>query len=190
MASDEAPAVSPQPGDTSVDQLEESLADQQLMALMKTASIRSTESDHESQSSDSGGNETGSDNSGHLKVAVAAALATISYDFGQSTIKKTCLTSMESYAHYFPKGYYRPPSAESMPEPRANEDVVFEDFFTTGLQMPPHPVLVDILRMFRVQLHKLTPNAIVQISKFIWVVTSCGDWPTADVFPWHYELHY
>jgi hypothetical protein len=33
-------------------------------------------------------------------------------------------------------------------------------------------------------------NAIVQISKFIWVVTSCGDRPTVDVFAHHYELHY
>jgi hypothetical protein len=34
------------------------------------------------------------------------------------------------------------------------------------------------------------PNAIVQISKFIWDVTSCGGCPTADVFTHHYELHY
>jgi hypothetical protein len=41
-----------------------------------------------------------------------------------------------------------------------------------------------------VQLHQLTANAIVQISKFVWVVTSCGGRPTADVFAHHYELHY
>jgi hypothetical protein len=34
------------------------------------------------------------------------------------------------------------------------------------------------------------PNAIVQIGKFVWVVTSCGGRPTADVFAYHYELHY
>jgi hypothetical protein len=45
--------------------------------------------------------------------------------------------------------------------------MVFEDYFTTGLCMPPHPVLLDILRKFRVLLHQLTPNAIVQIEKFI-----------------------
>jgi hypothetical protein len=46
--------------------------------------------------------------------------------------------------------------------------MVFDDFFTAGLRMPPHPVLVDILRKFRVQLHQLTSNAITH----------------------HYELHY
>jgi hypothetical protein len=67
--------------------------------------------------------------------------------------------------------------------------MVFEDFFTAGLCMPLLPVLVDILCKFRVQLHELTLNAIVQISKFIWVVTSCGGRPIADVFIHHYELH-
>jgi hypothetical protein len=33
-------------------------------------------------------------------------------------------------------------------------------------------------------------NAIVQIDKFIWAITSCGGHPTADVFAHHYELHY
>jgi hypothetical protein len=39
-------------------------------------------------------------------------------------------------------------------------------------------------------LHQLTPNAIVQISKFIWAVTSCGGHPTVDVFAYHYKLNY
>jgi hypothetical protein len=39
-------------------------------------------------------------------------------------------------------------------------------------------------------LHQLTPNAIVQIGRFIWAVTSCGGCPTTDVFAQHYELHY
>jgi hypothetical protein len=34
------------------------------------------------------------------------------------------------------------------------------------------------------------PNAIVQISKFIWAVMSCGGRPNAEVFTHHYELHY
>jgi hypothetical protein len=39
-------------------------------------------------------------------------------------------------------------------------------------------------------LHQLMLNAIVQISKFIWALTSCGGHPTMDVFAHHYELHY
>jgi hypothetical protein len=97
---------------------------------------------------------------------------------------------MENYAHYFPKGYGRPPGAESVSEPRANEAINFEDFFAAGRHMPPHPVLIDILCKFRMQLHHLTPNAIVTISKFIWAVTLCEGRPTANIFAQHYELHY
>jgi hypothetical protein len=67
---------------------------------------------------------------------------------------------------------------------------VFEDFFTVGLRIPPHPVLLDIFCKFRVQLHQLMPNAIVQISKFIWAVISCGGGPNAVVFAHYYELYY
>jgi hypothetical protein len=77
-----------------------------------------------------------------------AAWAGISYDFGQLIVTQTRLTSTESYARYFPKGYGWSPSVESMPEPQANEVIVFKDFFAAGLQMPPHPVLVDILCKF------------------------------------------
>jgi hypothetical protein len=67
---------------------------------------------------------------------------------------------------------------------------VFQDFFATSLRIPLHPILLDILLKFQVQLHQLTPNAIVQIKKFVWVVTSCGGHPTVNIFTHHYELHY
>jgi hypothetical protein len=68
--------------------------------------------------------------------------------------------------------------------------VVFEDFFTDGLRMPLHPVLLDILHKFQVQLHQLMPNAIIQTSKFIWAVTSYWGHPNAEAVAHHYELHY
>jgi hypothetical protein len=59
-----------------------------------------------------------------------------------------------------------------------------------GLCLLPHLVLAEILQKFRVRLHQLMPNAIVQIRKFIWAVSSYGGRPTTDVFAMHYELHY
>jgi hypothetical protein len=67
---------------------------------------------------------------------------------------------------------------------------VFKDFFTAGLRIPPHPVLLDILHKFHVQLHQLTSNTIVQISMFIWVVASYRGCPNDEVFAHHYELDY
>jgi hypothetical protein len=174
MASDEALETSTQQREASTD---------------PTLSRSIDESDRKSWSGDSEDSETASDDSKRLKVAALAA-AGITYDFGASNIKKARIGSMENYARYFPKGYDRAPGVELVPEPRANEAFVFEDFFTAGLHMPPHPVLEDTLCKFHVQLHQLTSNAIVQISKFIWVVTFCGGHPTVDVFAQHYELHY
>jgi hypothetical protein len=84
----------------------------------------------------------------HLKVVAVAALPGISYDFGSSTITKARLASLENNTHYFLKGYGHPPGVESVPDPRVNKAMVFKDFFAVGLCMPPHPVLVDILRKF------------------------------------------
>jgi hypothetical protein len=86
---------------------------------------------------------------------------------GSQGVTKAHIASLESVTHYFLKGYGRAPGAESISDPLENKVVVFEDFFAAGLHMPPHPVLLDILCKFWVQLHQLTPNAIVQISKFI-----------------------
>jgi hypothetical protein len=109
------------------EQQEESLTDQQRGASTEAGSPCSAEIDRERQSGDSGDSETASNNSGHLKVSMVAALAGISYNFGPSKIMKTRIGSMESYARYFLKGYA--PGAESEPEPRVNEAVIFEDFF-------------------------------------------------------------
>jgi hypothetical protein len=40
-----------------------------------------------------------------------------------------------------------------IPKPVADEAVMFEESFSTGLQMPPHPALTDIQVMFHMQLH-------------------------------------
>jgi hypothetical protein len=146
--------------------------------------------DYESRSGDSGSTTFESDESSWTKVAAAAAVVGIVYDFGLSTIGKARITFLESCVHYFPWGYCRALGMESVPQPQPDEDVVFEDFFMVRLRLPPHLVLTEILQKFRFQLHQLTPNAIVQIRKFIWAISSCGGHLTVDVFAMHYELHY
>jgi hypothetical protein len=41
-----------------------------------------------------------------------------------------------------------------------------------------------------VHIHQLTPNAIIQLSKYIWAVTSFGGIPYAEGFAKRYELLY
>jgi hypothetical protein len=93
------------------------------------------------------------------------------------------------------KGYFledeaRTPGAKTVPEPNGDEAVVYEDFFITGLRMPPHLALADILLHFQAQLHLLMPDAIMQLSKKIWAVDSFGGVPSGNLFVKRYELHY
>jgi hypothetical protein len=125
------------------------------------------ESDRESRSGGSGDNETASNEGERVKVGATVTLAGISYDFGLSIVTRTRIGSLESYDRNFSMGHDRPPGSESVPNPQPDEAAVFEGFFAAGLHMPPHPVLVDILHKFWVQLDHLMPNAIIQIGKFI-----------------------
>jgi hypothetical protein len=99
------------------------------------------ESDSESRSTNSDETVSESDSSKQVKVAAAAAATGITFDFGASNVVKLDILAMEIHARYFSKGHGRLPGAKTVPTPRANEAVVFEDLFTTGLRMPPHPVL-------------------------------------------------
>jgi hypothetical protein len=73
---------------------------------------------------------------------------------------------------YFAEGMGRKPGEETVPEPHSDEAVVFEEFLGTSLRMPPLHVLADILLKFQVQIHQLTPNVVIQLSKYIWAILS------------------
>jgi hypothetical protein len=72
--------------------------------------------------------------------------------FGSSSITIGKIKEMEEKG-YFARDEARAPGAETVPEPRDNEAIVYEDFFVAGLRMPPHPALGDILLHFQAQLH-------------------------------------
>jgi hypothetical protein len=57
--------------------------------------------------------------------------------------------------------------AEEIPEPEG-EMVVFEAFFTAGLRLPAHRFVAEVLQRFEVQVHQLTPNAVVALAKYVW----------------------
>jgi hypothetical protein len=57
---------------------------------------------------------------------------------------------------YFAEGSAHEPGEETVSEPA----VVFEEFFTMGLRMPPHLAFTEILLKYRVQLHQWTLNAV------------------------------
>jgi hypothetical protein len=90
---------------------------------------------------------------------------TWSYEFGVSLVTVGHIRQMDSLG-YFAEGLMHEPGEEILSEPNSNKAVVFYEFFTTGLRMSPRCVFTEILLKFWVQLHQLTPNAIVQMSKY------------------------
>jgi hypothetical protein len=91
---------------------------------------------------------------------------------------------------YFTEGMGHEPGEETVLEAHSDKAVIFEEFFAAGLRMTPRPILTDILLKVQVQLHQLTPNAVVQLSKYIWVVMSFRGISSANGFTKRYELHY
>jgi hypothetical protein len=102
--------------------------------------------DCESWSEGSGDTTCESDDSSHAKVAVAAAAVGITFDFVLSNMGKARITSLETCACYFLKGYCWPSGTKMVLEPWANEAMFFEYLFIAGLHMQAHPVLVEILQ--------------------------------------------
>lgn len=95
---------------------------------------------------------------------------------------------------YVEKGYFKsgvccPPGREDTPEPRADETVVFHNFFTAGLHFALDPNVMDIVSRYNAKLHHLTPNCIIQFSKFFWAVKSFNAPVSADTSCRFYELH-
>jgi hypothetical protein len=92
-----------------------------------------------------------------------------SFLFGPSSVTISPVHGMID-SGYFAKCMGRQPGEETVPEPHPDEVVVFEEFFSAGLRVPLHPILAVVLLKLQVQIHQPTPNAIVQLSKYIWEV--------------------
>jgi hypothetical protein len=109
-------------------------------------------------------------------------------EFGSTRISSVCVLEMQRL-RYFGDGVGRVSGAEEIPEPEG-ELVVFESFFVAGLRLPAHRFMAEVLRRFEVQVHELTPNVVVVLAKFVWVVASYGGRPSVEVFAKNYCLHW
>jgi hypothetical protein len=159
-------------------------------SLMEATSQWDEGSEDDNASDDTGDSGNASDNGSRVKIGAKAALSCVSYDFEWSKVTRGRILNLENSFRFFPKGFARLPGIESVLVPKENEAVVYKDVFVDSVHIPPHPVLLDILHKFHVQLHPLMPKAIVRIKKFIWAITSCGARPNVQIFAHHYELHY
>jgi hypothetical protein len=68
------------------------------------------------------------------------------------------------------------------PTPEENYVVVYKSFMKTGLWFPLSKFLVEVLKIFQIFLHQITPEAIIRMGLFVCAVRSQGLEPSAKCF--------
>jgi hypothetical protein len=76
------------------------------------------------------------------------------------------------------------------PAPEENEVVIYRSFLKAGLRFPLSKFVVEVLKIFQIILHQITPEAIMRMGIFVWAVRSQGLEPSAKCFCNRHELLY
>jgi hypothetical protein len=109
--------------------------------------------------------------------------------FGKSTIKQSDLENMRG--RYFRDIYIvRAGGYNNVPAPEENEVVTYRSFFKAGLRFPLSKFVVEVLKIYQIFLHQITPEVIMRMGIFVWVVRSQGLEPSAKCFCSMHELLY
>jgi hypothetical protein len=110
--------------------------------------------------------------------------------FGKSTIKQSHLANMRG-RYFRDLSIVRADEGEkTCSTPEENEDVIFRSFFKAGLRFPLSNFVVEVLKLFEICLHQITPEAIIRMGIFVWAVKSQGLEPNAKSFCNMHELLY
>ena len=67
------------------------------------------------------------------------------------------------------------------PAPEENEVVIYRSFFKAGLRFPLSSFVVEVLKIYQIFLHQITPEAIIRMGIFVWAVRSQGLEPVQKV---------
>jgi hypothetical protein len=110
--------------------------------------------------------------------------------FGKSTIGQNHLENMRG-RYFRDMSIVRADAGEkTVPTPEDDEVVIFRSFLKAGLRFPLSKFVVEVLKIYQVYLHQLTPEAMIRIGIFVWAVKSQGLEPSAKSFCNIHELLY
>jgi hypothetical protein len=86
--------------------------------------------------------------------------------FGKSTIRQSHLDNMRGR-------YFRDISivradngGRTVPAPEENEVVIYRSFFKVGIRFPLSSFVVEVLKIYQIFLHQITPKAIIRMGIF------------------------
>ena len=100
-----------------------------------------------------------------IRAEEAGLMAGKTWDFGPSLMTKKMIAKLEKEG-MFPTDQAKPPQDETMPSPGKDYAIVFKDYFSCGLRLPSIKFLRQVLGEFDLQIHHLTPNGFLTLSKF------------------------
>jgi hypothetical protein len=109
--------------------------------------------------------------------------------FGKSTIKQSQVDAMRG-RYFRDMTIVRVGGDSTAPAPEENEVVIYRSFLKAGLRFPLSKFVVEVLKIFQIFLHQITPEAIIRMGMFVWAVRSQGLEPSAKCFCSMHELLY
>jgi hypothetical protein len=109
--------------------------------------------------------------------------------FGKSIIKQSNLDNMRG-RYFRDMSIVRVDGDNNVPAPEEDEVVIYRSFFKARLQFPLSKFLVEVLKIYQIYLHQITPEAIIRMGIFVWAVRSQGLEPSAKCFCSMHELVY
>jgi hypothetical protein len=110
--------------------------------------------------------------------------------FGKSTIRQSHLDNMRG-RYFRDMSIVRADNGDrTVPIPKENEVVIYRSFFKAGLRFPLNRFVVEVLKIYEIFLHQITPEAIIRMGIFVWAVRSQGLEPSARCFCSMHELSY
>jgi hypothetical protein len=110
--------------------------------------------------------------------------------FGKSTTKQSHLDNMRG-RYFRDMSIVRADNGEkACPTLEENEVVIFRSFLKAGLRFPLSSFVVEVLKIFQIFLHQITPKAIIRMGVLVWAMRSQGLEPNAKSFCSMHELLY
>jgi hypothetical protein len=82
--------------------------------------------------------------------------------FGKSTIKQSHLDNMRG-RYFQDMSIVRAGGDNNIPAPEEDEVVIYRSFFKAGLQFPLSRFVVEVLKVYQIYLHQITPEAIIRM---------------------------
>jgi hypothetical protein len=109
--------------------------------------------------------------------------------FGKSTIKQSDLENVRG-SYFRDMSFVRAGGDNNVPAPEEDEVVIYRSFFKARLQFPLNKFVVEVLKIYQIFCHQITPEAIMRMGILVWAVRSQGIEPSANCFCSMHELLY